>query len=62
METYIFIFHFYDIFIVSFTVVSRAKIKLVEQGMTEEEAHEHIIREAMNSGLTKRQVAEDIID
>ena len=42
-------------------VVSRAKIKLVEQGMTEEEAHEHIIREAMNSGLTKRQVAEDII-
>ena len=43
-------------------VVSRAKIKLVEQGMTEEEAHEHIIREAMNSGLTKRQIAEDIID
>lgn len=42
-------------------VVSRAKIKLVERGMKEEEAHEHIIREAMNSGMTKRQVAEEII-
>ena len=42
-------------------VVSRAKIILVGRGMSEEEAHEHIIREAMNSGLTKRQVAEDII-
>ncbi len=42
-------------------VVSRAKIVLVERGMSEEEAHEYIIREAMNSGLTKRQVAEDII-
>jgi response regulator NasT len=43
-------------------VISRAKIMLVEKGMTESEAHEHIIREAMNSGLTKRQVAEEIID
>ncbi len=43
-------------------VISRAKIMLVEKGMTEAEAHEHIIREAMNSGLTKRQVAEEIID
>ena len=43
-------------------VVSRAKIVLVERGMSEEEAHEYIIREAMNKGLTKRQVAEDIVD
>lgn len=43
-------------------LVSRAKIKLVEKGMSEEEAHEHIIREAMNSGLTKKQVAEEIIE
>ncbi|MBR6403041.1 MAG: ANTAR domain-containing protein [Eubacterium sp.] len=43
-------------------VVSRAKILLVERGMKESEAHEHIIREAMNRGLTKRQVAEEIVD
>ena len=43
-------------------LVSRAKIKLVEQGKSEEEAHEYIIREAMNKGLTKRQVAEEIVD
>lgn len=43
-------------------VVSRAKIVLVERGMSEKEAHEYIIREAMNTGLTKRQVAEEIID
>ncbi len=43
-------------------LVSRAKIMLVERGMSEKEAHEHIIREAMNKGLTKRQVAETIID
>ena len=43
-------------------VVSRAKIMLVEKGMSESEAHEYIIREAMNRGLTKRQVAEDIVE
>ncbi|MBP5191744.1 MAG: ANTAR domain-containing protein [Eubacterium sp.] len=43
-------------------IVSRAKIVLVERGMSEAEAHEYIIREAMNKGLTKRQVAEDIVD
>lgn len=43
-------------------VVSRAKILLVEKGMSESEAHEYIIREAMNRGLTKRQVAEDIVE
>ena len=43
-------------------VVSRAKIVLVERGMSEKEAHEYILREAMNTGLTKRQVAEDILD
>lgn len=43
-------------------IVSRAKIVLVERGMSEAEAHDYIIREAMNKGLTKRQVAEDIVD
>ena len=43
-------------------VVSRAKILLVERGIKESEAHEYIIREAMNRGLTKRQVAEEIVD
>jgi len=43
-------------------MVSRAKIVLVERGMSEKEAHEYILREAMNTGLTKRQVAEEIID
>jgi response regulator NasT len=43
-------------------VVSRAKIMLVEKGMSESEAHEYILREAMNRGLTKRQVAEDIVE
>ena len=43
-------------------IVSRAKIVLVERGMSEADAHEYIIREAMNKGLTKRQVAEDIVD
>ena len=43
-------------------LVSRAKIILVGKGMSEDEAHEYIIREAMNSGLTKKQVAENIID
>ena len=43
-------------------IVSRAKIVLVERGMSEAEAHDYIIREAMNKGLTKKQVAEDIVD
>ena len=43
-------------------VMSRAKIMLVEKGMSEEEAHQYILREAMNRGLTKKQVAQDIID
>ena len=42
--------------------MSRAKLILVEKGMTEAEAHEYILREAMNRGLTKKQVAQDIID
>ncbi len=43
-------------------VVNRAKILLVQKGMTEEEAHDHILKTAMDHGLTKRQVAEEIID
>lgn len=43
-------------------MVSRAKIILVSRGMSEAEAHEYIIREAMNNGYTKKQVAESIIE
>ena len=42
-------------------LVSRAKLVLVQNGMSEEEAHEHIIRTAMNRGLSKRAVAEEIL-
>ena len=42
--------------------VSRAKLILVQKGMSEEEAHEYIIRNAMNRGLSKRAIAEEIIE
>lgn len=42
--------------------VSRAKLILVQRGMSEEEAHEYIIRNAMNRGLSKRAIAEEIIE
>ena len=42
-------------------LISRAKIVLVQRGMTEEDAHEYIIRQAMNSGMTKKAVAEEIL-
>ncbi len=41
--------------------VSRAKILLVERGMTEEAAHRHIQQAAMNRRMTQKEVAEDII-
>ncbi len=43
-------------------LISRAKLLLVQNGMSEDEAHEHIIRTAMNTGLSKKAVAEDIIE
>ena len=43
-------------------VVSRAKLKLVEGGMNEDDAHRFILKQAMDKGLTRRAVAEDIID
>ena len=43
-------------------IISRAKLLLVQNGMSEDEAHEHIIRTAMNTGLSKKAVAEDIIE
>ena len=43
-------------------LVSRAKLMLIQRGMSETEAHEYIIREAMDRGLTKKAVAEEIID
>ena len=43
-------------------LVSRAKLILIQRGMSETEAHEYIIREAMDRGLTKKAVAEEVID
>lgn len=44
-------------------VVSKAKILLVEKKhMTEEEAHRLIGREAMDHGLSRRRIAEQILD
>jgi response regulator NasT len=43
-------------------LVSRAKLILIQKGMSEDEAHEYIIREAMDRGLTKKAVAEEVID
>lgn len=43
-------------------LVSRAKLLLVQKGMSEEDAHEFIIRQAMDRGLTKRAVAEEILE
>ena len=44
-------------------LVSKAKIILVEKKkMTEDEAHSFIGRQAMNSGATRRTVAERILD
>lgn len=42
--------------------ISRAKILLVEKkGMTENEAHKHIEKQAMNLCITKLEVANKII-
>ena len=43
-------------------LVSRAKLVLIQKGMSEEEAHDYIIKQAMNTGQTKKSVAEDILD
>ena len=44
-------------------IVSRAKLVLVEKkGMTEEDAQKYILKQAMDRGITKRAVAEDILD
>ena len=43
-------------------LTDRAKLILVQNGMQEEEAHKYIIRQAMDKGMTKRAVAEDIIE
>lgn len=42
--------------------VSKAKCLLAQLGLSEEEAHKRIERDAMNRRLTRRQVAEEIID
>lgn len=42
--------------------VSRAKILLVQKGMTEDEAHAYILKQSMDRGLTKRAVAEEILE
>lgn len=44
-------------------IVSKAKLVLMEtKHMTEEEAHKYIGRQAMNNGVSRRRVAEAILD
>ena len=44
------------------SLVARAKCLLIErERMTEEEAHHYLERRAMDSGLSKREAAEDVI-
>ena len=44
-------------------LVSKAKILLIEEkGMTEEEAHRLIGKEAMNQGVSRRKIAERILE
>ena len=43
-------------------IINRAKWILIEEcGMTEPDAHRYIEKEAMNQGLPKRQIADEII-
>ncbi len=44
-------------------LVSKAKILLVErEHMTEDEAHRYIGKQAMNRGVSRRKIAEEILD
>lgn len=44
-------------------LVNRAKWRLIsEQGMTEPDAHRYIEKQAMNRGISKRNIAQEIID
>ena len=44
-------------------IVSRAKLLLMEKkGMSEDEAHRLINRQAMDQGLTRRLIAEKILE
>ncbi|MBQ4293718.1 MAG: ANTAR domain-containing protein [Lachnospiraceae bacterium] len=46
-----------------FKLVTRAKLLLMEhKSMTEAEAHKSILKQAMDSGLSRRRLAESIID
>ena len=43
-------------------IVSKAKCLLIEKrGMTEDEAHRYIGKQAMDNGVSRRKVAEEII-
>jgi response regulator NasT len=43
-------------------VITRAKLYLIQtRGMTEEEAHYYLEKEAMDRSLTKKEVAEEIL-
>ncbi len=44
------------------STVNRAKCLLIEDGMTENEAHRWIEKQAMDQGLPRREIAEDVID
>ena len=44
-------------------MVDKAKFMLMEnKAMSEAEAHKYVIKQAMNNGLSKRRMAERIID
>lgn len=43
-------------------VINRAKWKLIDSGMSENEAHKYIERHAMDLRMTKREIAQEILD
>ncbi|MBQ7678816.1 MAG: ANTAR domain-containing protein [Butyrivibrio sp.] len=44
-------------------LVSKAKLLLMEKkGMTENEAHRYLVKQAMNDGLSKKLVAEQVLE
>lgn len=43
-------------------LVSRAKLLLIERGMTEEQAHKHLQQTAMNRRITQAEAAAEIVE
>lgn len=42
-------------------IIDRAKCKLIESGMSEEQAHRHLEQTAMQQRSSKRQIAEELL-